>query len=343
MGITAVNRFLRCAFLGAPFFISVWAGSVLGAPQTLFSYRGKEVSVSDLTVADQLSFFEIEEDRFARYSAKIDDLILKHHFETLAKSQKVGVDDVEKRELAITDPTDSDATKWFDMNKARLPSHLTFEQVKEEIKSHLKQERAVGKKAELLTKIKAKGDVKVLLTPPEAPKISIQTESHPVRGAKSAKVTMVEFADYQCPHCKAAGEAIEKALKKYEGQINLVFMDFPINPSGISKVVAEGAVCADEQGHYWDYHDRAYDKQSELTKESPLKLARDLKLDEAKFQACLASSRPKERLAKDKAEVDRLGLSGTPAIFIGGVRVRSYEEKDLTRAIESALSGRRGI
>ena len=80
-----------------------------------------------------------------------------------------------------------------------------------------------------------------------------------------------------------------------------------------------------------------------MTKDSALKLARDLKLDETKFQACLASPRPKEKLAKDKAEADRLGLSGTPAIFIGGIRVRSYEEKELTRAIDSALTGRRGV
>jgi protein-disulfide isomerase len=102
--------------------------------------------------------------------------------------------------------------------------------------------------------------------------------------------------------------------------------------------VAHGAVCADEQGKYWPYHDKAYAAQRELSQESPLKLARELKLDEAKFQACMASSKPKDRVNQDRAEGERLGISGTPAIFINGRRIRSYEVDDLKKAITQALS-----
>lgn len=331
----------RCragAALGAFCIVTLCTGSALAQPAALFSYQGQEVKASDLSVADQLGLFEIEEERFVRLTAKIDDLILAQHFAALAKTKGVSRSDIEKKELAVADPSDKDASKWFEENKSRLPSHYSLDQIRDEIKSHLREESLKTKKAELLRKLKDQGSAKVLVEVPKAPAVAIKTDGRPERGTKSAKVTIVEFADYQCPHCKSAGESIDKILKTFDGKVKLVFLDFPINPSGISLAVAHGAVCADEQGKYWPYHDKAYAAQRELSQESPLKLARELKLDEAKFQACMASSKPKDRVNQDRAEGERLGISGTPAIFINGRRIRSYEVDDLKKAITQALS-----
>jgi protein-disulfide isomerase len=65
-------------------------------------------------------------------------------------------------------------------------------------------------------------------------------------------VTIVEFADYQCPHCKIAAESLKKVTEKFKGKVRLVFMDYPINPSGISRAVAEASHCALEQGKFWE-------------------------------------------------------------------------------------------
>lgn len=323
---------------GAFSIVILWNGSALAQPAALFSYQGQEVKASDLSVSDQLGLFEIEEERFSRLTAKIDDLILAQHFAALAKAKGVSRSDIEKKELAVPEPSDKDASKWFEENKSRLPSHYSLDQIKDEIKSHLREESLKIKKAELLRKLKDQGSAKVLVEAPKAPAVSIKTDGRPERGTKNAKVTIVEFADYQCPHCKSAGESIEKILKTFDGKVKLVFLDFPINPSGISLAVAHGAVCADEQGKYWAYHDKAYAAQRDLSQESPLKLAKELKLDEAKFQACMASSKPKDRVNQDRAEGERLGISGTPAIFINGRRIRSYEVDDLKKAINQALS-----
>jgi protein-disulfide isomerase len=318
--------------------VTLWTGSALAQSYSLFSYQGQEVKASDLSVGDQLGLFEIEEERFTRLTAKIDDLILAQHFAALAKTKGVSRLDIEKKELSITEPSDKDASKWFEENKSRLPSHYSLDQIKDEIKSHLREESLKTKRTELLRKLKDRGDAKVLVEAPRAPTVTIKTDGRPERGAKNAKVTIVEFADYQCPHCKSAGESIEKILKTFDGKVRLVFLDFPINPSGISLAVAHGAVCADDQGKYWPYHDKAYAAQRDLSQDSPLKLARELKLDEAKFQACMASDKPKDRVKLDRAEGERLGISGTPAVFINGRRIRSYEVEELKKAIDQALS-----
>lgn len=327
-------RVLIAASLTFPF----WAGSIFAQSGPLFSYKGQEVKLSDLAVSDQLRFFEIEEERYSRLSAKVDDMILAQHFAALAKAKGLSRVEVEKKELSISDPTDKDASQWFEANKSRLPPHYSLDQIKDEIKSHLREERLKTKKAELLRSLKEKGDAKFLVEAPKAPTVAINTEGRPERGAKTAKITIVEFADYQCPHCKAAGESIEKILKAFDGKVKLVFLDYPINPSGISLAVAHGATCADEQGKYWEYHDKAYASQRELAQDSPIKLARELKLDEGKFQACMTSTRPKERVTRDRTEGERLGISGTPAIFINGRRIRSYEEDDLKKAVTQALT-----
>ena len=326
------------AFLGSSLLITTWAGSSLAQSGAIYSYKGQDVKAADLSVADQLGIFEIEEERYARLTAKIDDMILAQHFDALAKAKGLSRVEVEKKELSVADPTDKDANQWFEANKSRLPSHYSLDQIKDEIKTHLRETNLKTKRAELLRSLKDKGEAKLLVEPPKAPTVVIKTDGRPERGAKQAKVTLVEFADYQCPHCKAAGESIDKVLKAFDGKVKLVFLDFPINPSGVSLSVAHGAVCADEQGKYWDYHDKAYSSQRDLSMESPLKLARELKLNEAKFQACMASTKPKDRVAQDRAEGERLGLTGTPAIFINGRRVRSYEEDDLKKAVSEALA-----
>jgi protein-disulfide isomerase len=315
----------------------VLASAGFGADPALFQYKGRTYRARDLPVASQLELFESEEARYQKLESIAESAMLREHFAGLAKAKGLTTDEVEKTELAVTEPSDKDASLWFDANKGRLPSHMTLDQVKSDILSYLRNERQAAKRKEWIARLKKEGSFKILQDPPEAPRVALTTDGRPTRGAAKAKVTIVEFADYQCPHCKEAGEVLERVLKTYDGKVNLVYLDFPINPSGVSLAVAHGAVCADEQGRYWDYHDKAFAQQRSLDAGSPAKLAEDVKLDMARFKACLESPRPKERVAQDRAQGERLGLSGTPAIFVAGLKVRGYDQKELEAAIDGAL------
>ena len=128
----------------------------------------------------------------------------------------------------------------------------------------------------MIEKIKKETSFEFLLKKPIAPVVNINIDGFPMTGNKKSEVTVVEFADYQCPHCKHAYEIMKKLKKDHKDKFKLVFIDFPINRSGISRKVAEGAYCAMQQGKFWEYHGAAFDAQSSLNNDSAKSLAEGL-------------------------------------------------------------------
>ena len=104
--------------------------------------------------------------------------------------------------------------------------------------------------------------------------------------------------------------------------------------------MAEGAVCAGEQGRYWAYHDEAFARQSGLGTESPVSIAKSLGLDGQRFSQCLAGEGARQKVARAESEARRLGLDSTPTFFVNGVQVSVHSdmEQELAEAIERALA-----
>ena len=157
----------------------------------------------------------------------------------------------------------------------------------------------------------------------------VGVDDDPVLGDAKAKVTIIEFGDYQCPSCRAFWQDVEPRMKKEyidTGKVKLVFRDFPIveiHPEAI--VAAIAAQCAVDQGKYWAMHDKIYREQYNKGeglirfKVADLKKwAKDLRLDTAAFDTCLDAGRYKDEVAKDKSDGDNVGVHGTPSFFING-------------------------
>src|SRR5262249_51205852 len=153
---------------------------------------------------------EIELERYLRVAQFADEAMLSRYLDARAKKDGKSRAELEGKLLGGGDVSDKDAQAWFDANKAHLPPQLVFEQVKDEIKSHLQEEQTKKKKTELVEKAKKELGATLLLAKPDAPTTDFAAfvKDLPTRGAKNPKVRLVEFADYQCPHCKAAGEVI---------------------------------------------------------------------------------------------------------------------------------------
>lgn len=321
--------------VGGAFFAS---GAL--ANDVLFKYQGKPVGKKDLQVADQQKLSELEAHFHTEMSKLVEEIAFNHHLESLSKKLGKSRADVEASLLTVSAATEDEAKQWFEQNKERIPPGYTFDKVKEDIKKMLGDEKTEKKKSEVVASLSKSGDLQVALKEPEIIAVTIDTTGRPMLGDAKAPVSVVEFADYQCPHCQAAGKALKAVMKKYPGKIKLVFMDFPVNPSGVSKLVAQGAFCADKQGKYWEYHELAFAKQRELNDKSPESLARDLSLKIEDFKTCLNSQDAKNKVDKDQAEGQRLGITGTPTIFLNGKKLHSYTESELEKSIEKALQGK---
>ena len=130
---------------------------------------------------------------------------------------------------------------------------------------------------------------------------------------------------------------LKKIVEKYKENIKYTYMDFPINPSGVSKQVALGSLCAQDQGKYWHYHEMAFDNQGKLTKNSPLSFAKKLKLDTGKFSTCLTSHTSITKLNSSIKEAKRLGVEGTPVIYINGVKTLNHSEEGIENIISKIV------
>jgi protein-disulfide isomerase len=147
----------------------------------------------------------------------------------------------------------------------------------------------------------------------------------PIEGSLNAPVTIIEFGDYQCPHCDAWFKNEEPSIQSSyidTGKAKLYFVDIPyLGPD--SDLAAQATYCAADQGKYWQYHDILYANQggvqSGWASSSPLKqFASTLGLDTATFNTCLDSGKYTDRVSHNKDVAISAGVQGTPTFFIVG-------------------------
>lgn len=310
------------------------------ASQTLFRLDGVAFQETDLPAALQQGFFDARHEHYMKERELIDAAVLELELERRAKASGRSKQEVAREMLAVTPPDDAEVDAFYQANKARIQYPL--ETVREQLRQMLTQRLVQTNQATVVEDLKRGRGFELVLAPPIAPYAEIATEGFPSKGEQDARVTIVEFADYQCPHCQRAADALKRIAERYPKDVRVVFMDFPVNRSGISRIVAEGAVCADEQGEFWPYHDLAFARQDTLSADSATRIAESLGLDVEAFRACLTSPLPRERVARAEGEARRLGLNATPTLFLNGRRLRLHDlERELSRAVAEALEAER--
>lgn len=159
-------------------------------------------------------------------------------------------------------------------------------------------------------------------------KIDVSVDDDAFMGNEKAKVTIVEFSDFQCPFCRSFWSgAFQQIKKEYidTGKVKFVFRDYPLSFHSASQASAEAAECADDQGKYWEMHDKIFGEQAKQGTGTITygvaelkKWASQIGLDSAKFNQCLDSGKYKSEVEKDLADGSAYGVSGTPAFYING-------------------------
>lgn len=155
--------------------------------------------------------------------------------------------------------------------------------------------------------------------------VTVGVTGSPALGRADAPLTLVEFSDYQCPACRSYAEETWPALKAAyidSGKVRYVLRHFPIDSiHANARKAAEAALCAGNQGKYWEMHDLLWRNQTALGVENLKKYAReDLRLDPAAFDDCLRSGRYQAEVEKDYRDGVAAGVRGTPSFFIGRTR-----------------------
>lgn len=184
--------------------------------------------------------------------------------------------------------------------------------------------------------LRATRNSKPQTTAKPGPSATERVNNDPVLGQPGARVTIVEFSDFQCPFCrKFWRETLPELKKQYidAGQAKLVYRDFPltsIHPG--SEIAAEAGECADEQGKFWEMHDKIFSEQDKQGIDTVQFTAQDLKkwgkaigLNPTKFNTCLDAHKYKREVEKDIADGSAAGVDATPTFFVNGLKIRGAQ------------------
>jgi protein-disulfide isomerase len=179
-------------------------------------------------------------------------------------------------------------------------------------------------------------------SPQPVTRYKVDDGGNPAIGPKDAPITIIEFSDYQCPYClKWNTEVYQRLLQAYPNKIRFVYRDFPlysIHPE--AGPAAEAADCAGEQGRYYDFHDKLFSGELELSAAAYIQYATELGLDLAKFNDCISSHRSKAEVTADYQYASNLGVRSTPTFFINGIALIGAQPfENFQQIIDKELNG----
>jgi len=170
----------------------------------------------------------------------------------------------------------------------------------------------------------------------------------PTRGGKEPKVTIVEYSDFQCPFCGRVEPTLSQLEKDYGNDISISFKQLPLPFHEHAMESAEAAKAAQEQGKFWQMHDKLFANQTALTRADLDKYASEIGLDMGKYKAAMDSHKFKDQIKRDSDEAEKFGARGTPNFFINGRNLRGAQpleafkssiDEEIKKADEKLKSG----
>ncbi|HEX6730492.1 MAG TPA: thioredoxin domain-containing protein, partial [Pyrinomonadaceae bacterium] len=303
--------------------------------QVVAVVNGENITSGD--VADSLKslIFEVQEQVYTlrknELNLTINDTLLAQE----AQKRKITTNALLDAEVKPKPVTEEQARLFFEQNKGRVSGD--FAQTKDSIISYLQQTELRLAERAFIEKLRAASSVQVFLNAPESPVFSISTKDQPSLGNDNAAVTIVAFTDYQCPSCASIHPALERLVKENAGKVRLVTRDFPLTQHAEAFKAAEAAEAAREQGKYWEYVHALMQNQSSLGVEKLKSFAGELGLDRARFDSALDSGKFAEMVQRDVEDGMKLGVKGTPSLFINGRRVTAKSYEELKTSVDAAL------
>ena len=228
-------------------------------------------------------------------------------------------------ESNVITPSPEEVDQFYEANKAQIP--IPKAQALPQVRQYIIDSSRRRYRDMLVTNMRRNFKVVTFLDPLRT---DIATAGYPSRGPAAAPVTIVEFADFECPFCGGFFPTLKAIEKNYADKVRVVYRQFPLtNIHPNAQKAAEASLCANEQMRFWEFHDSLFGDQSRLDVASLKERAQKLGLNTTAFNTCLDSGRQADALNKDKDDARKAGVSSTPTVFINGRLLgggRSYAE-----------------
>jgi len=286
---------------------------------------GERITIEELNDAARDRLARIDTEIYQAKRQVLDTLIEERLIASAAKKKGIGVDEFMRQEVdaAVPVPTEDEVRALYDARKGATTQ--SYEEVRDDLLDYLSQNRKAQAQAELLASLREGADIEIKLSPP---RVDMEIGDVPIIGEEGAKVTVVEFSDYQCPFCKRVRPTVWRIVDEYKDDLRYAFMDYPLSFHRDAKKAHEAARCAGEQGKYYEYNRKVFENQVKMKVDDLRKYAKQLNLDMEKFNRCLDSGKHAATVEKMIEKGTKAGVAGTPAFFINGIMLsgaRPYE------------------
>ncbi len=306
--------------------------------QVVARVNGKPITAGEVhtEAADQLDQLEREyqQRRHEISEAQIKKIVQDRLLDAEAAAKGVAKDKL-LAEIKPAEVTDADAEAFYDKNKAQLPTRPK-ETLMPQIKAYLQQNGQQEAREKYFKTLENKYKVDYLYEPM---RVEVAANGFPAKGPATAPVTIVEFSDFQCPFCSRITPTLDAVVSKYGNKIRLVFRQFPLPMHPNAAKAAEAALCANEQGKFWEMHDAMFKDQAGLAVDGlKSKAAGIAGVNAANFNSCLDSGKETPVVQADVKAGSKAGVNGTPAMFVNGRFISGVvSADDLSKVIDEEL------
>jgi protein-disulfide isomerase len=344
--ITISNKFKVLLILfGASYILPVLAEQP--DPNRVAVVNGEPITMQDiekaaagemraLEVRKTQFDIELERDRKVALDNALEGIVRDRLLSAEAKKRNVSVEELLALEVdsAVPQPADDVVVQFYNENKPRLEGGLADNA--SAIRDYLKSEKRQTVFEAFVADLKSKYGVKSWLEPSRT---TLATNGRPSKGPANAPVTIVEFSDFECPFCRALFPTLERIEADYKDKLRVVYLQFPLATMHThARKAAEASLCAYEQNKFWQLHDAMFNDQQHLSVDDLKQKAAKLSLDMKAFNTCLDSDKYLTEIQSDMEEGVRVGISGTPAMFINGrLLIGAQPYGDIQKIIDDEL------
>ena len=298
--------------------------------------NGRTILLKDVDESIQSQLIPLQAQIYALRKVALDNLVSRVILEQTARDRNISLEELKRQLTSGKVEVTPDQIDQLYFENALAFGAMSVDEVKERLRLDLESRARMKLYRDALAEMTRRSQVEVWL---EEPRIALGPFNEAAAlGPAAAKVTIVEFSDFQCPYCRTSQQSLRQILREYGDRVRLVFKHLPLDIHEQAFPAAIAAYCAGEQRQFWAFQDALF-AANELSAETFHKIAAGLRIDNPEFKLCLSSSSARSGVLADIRLARQLGFNSTPTFLVNGKIVQGaigYDE--FKRIVEKELS-----
>jgi len=329
-----------CAILSLSALL--WAGAEclagVAKDEIVATLNGNPIYLSDVEGSVAFQVYRLRSDIYQLLKGEAEDVVSQQLLAQEAASRGLTVEELLEREVNRKVPSVDE--KQIDAYLAEHPADGgKGPGQRDRIRTFLNERARIQGRLDFFAALREKADFRLLLTPPDRPRIRLRIDGQPSRGSPGAPITIVHFSSFTCDTCAESTEKIRRLLTDFPDKIQWIHRNFFTMYDDRALAAAELAESTHEQTRFWDFHDRIYAQDGDFTMGDLADIAKEIGIDRGRYEEGRTTGRYLLKVRRDISYGTQIGVTSVPVMFVNGIYVSGtipYEE--LKTLVEQELN-----